>query len=133
MPRCLSWWVVSTLELIWQHGTPYGSRSKASGDDGIASARAPRSTRRLSVARRLTVAELIALDPHATLGSTRAQASHSAIWRAAPSPTGSSTRSCEGGSSWFAFWGVTLDDSLQAELDAIVAAAPPAAGEIDEL
>ena len=39
----------------------------------------------------------------------------------------------KGGTSWYAFWGATLDDGLQGELDAIVAAAPPAAGELDEL
>ena len=37
-----------------------------------------------------------------------------------------------GGTTWYAFWGATLDEGLQAELDAIVEAAP-AAGELDEL
>jgi hypothetical protein len=34
-----------------------------------------------------------------------------------------------GGNSWFAFWGATLDDSLQTELNEIAAALPPVAAE----
>src|SRR5947207_9839451 len=38
-----------------------------------------------------------------------------------------------GGSTWYAFWGATIDEPTQRELDALVAAAPEAAGNLDDL
>ena len=67
---------MSTLELIWQHGTPYAIARSDDGvltDDGldVGSRTEIHVAGSHAVARRLTVAELIALDPDATLGHDR--------------------------------------------------------------
>ena len=86
--------------------------------------------------RELSVGQLVELaaDPPANAGSS-AQAAFAIVGLAqrAVSEGLVHPQLLRGGSSWFAFWGVTLDDSLQAELDAIAAAAPAASGAIDEL
>ena len=86
--------------------------------------------------RELSIGQLVALaaEPPANAGAS-AQAAF-AIVRLAQRAVSEGLvhpQLLRAGSSWFAFWGVTLDDSLQAELDAIAAAAPAASGAIDEL
>jgi hypothetical protein len=130
---------VSTLELIWQHGAPYAIARSDDGvltDDGLAvgSRTEIHVAGSHAVARRLTVAELIDLDPDATLGTTaRAVLALRDLARRTVADGLVHPQLTKGGTTWYAFWGATLDEGLQAELDAIVAAAPPAAGELDEL
>jgi hypothetical protein len=130
---------VSTLELIWQHGTPYAIARAGDGvltDDGldVGSRTEIHVAGSHAVARRLTVAELIALDPDTTPGTTaRAVFALRDLARRTVADGLVHPQLTKGGTSWYAFWGATLDDGLQGELDAIVAAAPPAAGELDEL
>ena len=118
----LLWWVVSaseltreSLEIVWRDG----------------------ELRLLDPAEReLSVGQLVELaaEPPANAGAS-AQAAFAIVGLAqrAVSEGLVHPQLLRGGSSWFAFWGVTLDDSLQAELDAIAAAAPAASGAIDEL
>ena len=90
---------MSTLELIWQHGTPYAIARSDDGvltDDGldVGSRTEIHVAGSHAVARRLTVAELIALDPRRNPRHDRPRrVRRSAIWRVAPSPTGSCIRS----------------------------------------
>ena len=118
----LLWWVVSaseltreSLEIVWR--------------DGELRLLGPTE-------RELSVGQLVELaaDPPANAGPS-AQAAFAIVGLAqrAVSEGLVHPQLLRGGSSWFAFWGVTLDDSLQAELDAIAAAAPAASGAIDEL
>src|SRR4051794_28446342 len=119
---CLLWWVVSaqevtreTLEIVWR--------------DGELVALDP-------VERELSVGQLVELaaDPPVNAGaSARAAFAIVRLARRAVSEGLVHPQLLRGGGRWFAFWGVTLDDSLQGELDAIAAAAPAASGAIDEL
>jgi hypothetical protein len=130
---------VSTLELIWQHGSPYAFARSDEGvltDDGVSvgSRTEIHVAGSHAVARRLTIPELTDLEPHETLGTTaRAVLALRDLARRTVADGLVHPQLTKGGTSWYAFWGATLDEGLQDELDAIVAAAPPAAGELDEL
>ncbi len=119
---CLLWWVVSaqevtreSLEIVWR--------------DGELRALDP-AERELSVGQ---LVELAAAPPAHAGASAQAAFAIVALAQRAVSEGLVHPQLLRGGSHWFAFWGVTLDDSLQAELDAIAAAAPAASGAIDEL
>ncbi len=130
---------MSTLELIWQHDAPYALTRSDDGvltDDGLAvgSRTEIHVAGSHAVARRLSVADLTDLDPDQALGqSARAVLALRDLARRTVSDGLVHPQLTRGGTSWYAFWGATLDEGLQDELDAIVAAAPPAAGELDEL
>jgi SNF2-related domain/SNF2 Helicase protein/Helicase conserved C-terminal domain len=106
----------SALELIWQNGSPW----RLDGRDGDP--------------YRLTIPELLALEPPAESGdSARAVFALVDLARRAVGDGLVHPQLTKGGSTWYAFWGATLDEETQTELDGIVAAAPPAAGDLEEL
>jgi hypothetical protein len=86
-------------------------------------------------ARRLTVPELLALDPadHELGASAQAMLAVVDLARRAVADGLVHPQLARGGSTWYAFWGATLDEPTQTELDGLVAAAPEAAGRLDEL
>ena len=130
---------VSTLELIWQHGSPYAIARSDDGvltDDGltVGSRTEIHVAGSHAVARRLSVADLTELETALPLGATaHAVLALRDLARRTVADGLVHPQLTRGGTSWYAFWGATLDDGLQAELDAIVGAAPAAAGELDEL
>jgi SNF2-related domain/SNF2 Helicase protein/Helicase conserved C-terminal domain len=106
----------SELELIWQNGSPW----RLDGRDGDP--------------YRLTIKELLDLDRPAEAGDS-ACAVFALIDLARRSVADGLVHPqlTKGGATWYAFWGATLDDETQDELDAIATAAPPAAGDLEEL
>jgi SNF2-related domain/SNF2 Helicase protein/Helicase conserved C-terminal domain len=108
--------LASALELIWQNGSPW----RLDGRDGDP--------------YRLTIPELLELDAPAELGdSARAVLALRDLAGRAVADGLVHPQLTKGGSTWYAFWGATLDEETQTDLDAIVAAAPPAAGDLEEL
>jgi hypothetical protein len=128
----------SQLELVWQDATAYAVVRPASA--GALTIGAPTQVHvagDLIPARRLTTAQLIELataDTTLALGdSARAVRAVVALARRAVQEGLVHPQLTRGGRDWYAFWGATLDESVQGELDAIVVAAPPVCGDLGEL
>ena len=125
------------LELIWLNGSVFaiGGGLKTGVETEIHVAD------RHSRARRLTVPELLDLDQGGPEGLEGRELGESA--RAVLAVADLARRSvadglvhpqlARGGSTWYAFWGATIDEPTQTELDELVALAPTAAGNLDEL
>ena len=121
------------LELIWLNGSVFaiGGGLKTGVETEIHVAD------RHSRARRLTVPELLDLDQGGPEGLEGRELGESA--RAVLAVADLARRSvadglvhpqlARGGSTWYAFWGATIDEPTQTELDELVALAPTAAGE----
>jgi SNF2-related domain/SNF2 Helicase protein/Helicase conserved C-terminal domain len=108
--------LASALELIWQNGSPW----RLDGRDGDP--------------YRLTIQELLDLERPADEGdSARAVFALIDLARRSVADGLVHPQLTKGGATWYAFWGATLDEETQDELDAIVAAAPPAVGDLEEL
>jgi hypothetical protein len=122
---------VHALDLVWLNGSVFaigdGSSTGTPTEIHVAG--------RHFEARRLTVAQLVELDPaQVELGaSARVLLAVVDLARRAVADGLVHPQLARGGSTWYAFWGATLDEPTQSELDALVAAAPEAAGALDEL
>jgi hypothetical protein len=132
----------ASFELVWQHdATAWAFARAADGvcsDGGLQAGEAAQleleAAEVVFAARRIGIPELIALADsppgHLALGdSVRCVAALVAlarrtVWEGMVHP-----QLARGGSSWFAFWGATLDESLQSELSTIVAALPAVCAE----
>ncbi|MDX6579848.1 MAG: hypothetical protein QOJ47_1397, partial [Gaiellales bacterium] len=131
-----------TLEVIWLNATVFAFARSSDGSlaDGGLESGSPAEIHpadRHVVARRLSVEELLALaaDPPDLVPGDTARAVFALVDLAQRAVQAGLVHPqlVKGGSSWYAFWGATLDEGVQAELDAIAAAAPPVTGELDEL
>jgi hypothetical protein len=127
----------ATLEVVWQDASAYAFvRSPDGGlsEGGLAAGAAAEveldALGREIHARRLEAAELIELAarPPAELAlgdSARATFAVVELARRAVSEGLVHPQLARGGSRWYAFWGATLDDSVQEALAEIAAALPP--------
>ncbi|MGH3004263.1 MAG: DEAD/DEAH box helicase [Gaiellaceae bacterium] len=126
-----------TLEVVWQNAGAYaflrlpdGTLAPAPLSAGAAAEVELGAIDRLIPARQLGVDELIELAAAARDGlalgdSARSvfavvEVAHRAVSEGLVHP-----QLARGGSRWYAFWGATLDDSVQAALAGIAAALPP--------
>jgi SNF2 Helicase protein/SNF2-related domain len=122
---------VPSLDLIWLNGSVFAI------GDGL-SAGVPAEIHvggRYAEARRLTIPELLELDADGRelADTARALLAVVALARRSVADGLVHPQLARGGSTWYAFWGATIDEPTQDELDALVAAAPEAAGNLDEL
>jgi non-specific serine/threonine protein kinase len=119
------------LDLVWLNGSVFALGNSVS----VGVPTEIHVADRHSEARRLTVPELLELETEGLeLGATaRALLAVVGLARRAVTDGLVHPQLARGGTTWYAFWGATLDEPTQTELDALVAAAPVAAGRLDEL
>jgi hypothetical protein len=122
---------VPALDLIWLNGSVFALGDGLTAGVPIEIHVADRHAE----ARRLTVSELLELEPDGrALGDgARAVLAVVDLARRAVDDGLVHPQLARGGSTWYAFWGATIDEPTQTELDELVAAAPDAAGSLDEL
>jgi hypothetical protein len=119
------------VEIVWQNDTAFALGPVQAGEPVeiyLADELRP--------ARRLALGELVDLAARPWDGAgASAQAAFAvvALARRAVAEGFVHPQLTRGGRTWYAFWGATLDESIQGELDAIAAAAPAVSGALDEL
>jgi hypothetical protein len=127
----------STLEIVWQDASAFALLRPASGGTLDVGAPAHVDVGGETIpARRLTAGELVELSERNGLplgDSARAAFAVVALARRAVGEGLVHPQLTRGGRDWYAFWGATLDESVQGELDAIAVAAPAASGDLAEL
>ncbi|MBA3841812.1 MAG: DEAD/DEAH box helicase [Actinobacteria bacterium] len=119
------------LEIVWQNDTAFALGPVEIGDPvEIYLADELRTGRRLSLGELVSLASA---ERHDLGASARTAFAVVALARRAVSEGLVNPQLTRGGTTWYAFWGATLDESIQGELDSIAAAAPAVSGAIDEL
>jgi SNF2-related domain/SNF2 Helicase protein/Helicase conserved C-terminal domain len=132
----------ATLELVWRHdATAWAfvhAADRTCGEGGLQvgeaadveleAAGAPFRARRIGISELIDLADLLPGD-HALGDSARCAFALVTLARRTVSEGLVHPQLSRGGSSWFAFWGATLDESLQIELNGIAHALPAVCAE----